>query len=170
MWLEEDCSFPHLPVPFTSPWIPSLTTSVQGKPAVAMSELLQADYMSWKSCSSSETWSSAWSKHRLPALKKHSCSWTRSRGSGSPVIHQINQAPRSNSSKRVQSKHCDSEKDKWHKKPKESLKKRYGNISLDHLLPQLNSSILYKHKVMRSWKIEKLCRKDGMCSYSKSRL
>lgn len=94
----------------------------------------------------------------------------RSRGSGGPVIHRISQAPRSNSSKRVQSKHSDSEKDKWHKKPKESLKKWHGNISLDHLLPQLNSSILYKYNVMRSWKIEKLCRKDGMCSHLKSRL
>lgn len=132
--------------------------------------LLQAGYVSWKSCSSSETWSSAWSEHRLPALEKHSCSWTGWRGSGGPVIHQINQAPRSNSSKRVQSKHYDSEKYKWHKKPKEPLKKWYGNISLDHLLPQLNSSITYKHKVMRSWKIEKPCRKDGMCSHSKRRL
>lgn len=33
----------------------------------------------------------------------------RSRGSGGPVIHQINQAPRSISRKRVQSKHCDPE-------------------------------------------------------------
>ena len=67
-----------------------------------------------------------------------------------PFFHQINQAPRSNSSKTVQSKPCDSEKEKWHKKPKESLKKWWGSVSLDHLLPRLNSSIMYKHKAMRS--------------------
>lgn len=104
------------------------------------------------------------------SLDKHSCSWTGSRASGDPVSHQISQAPRSNSSKSVQSKHCDSEKDKLHRKPKESLKKWHGNISLGYLLPQLDSSFLYKHKVMRSWEIEKLCRKDGMCSHSKKEL
>lgn len=119
--------------------------------------LLQADYVSWKSCSSSETWSSAWSEQGLPALEKHSCSWAGSRGSAGPVIHQINQAPRSNSRKRVQSKHCDPENDKWNKKPKEPLKKWYCNISLDHLLPQFNSSILHKLMLigLEWWGLEK---------------
>lgn len=87
-----------------------------------------------------------------------------------PSFHQISQATRSSSSKTVQTKHYDFEKDKWHKKSKESLKLWCINISLDHLLPQLNSSIMYKRKVMRSWKVGEPCRKDETYSHLKSRL